>query len=229
MNHPSKSAMGENISLKSPNTQVVMAILLFVLSAVLAGTTEVGEWEASLFVAIHSWPIWLTPLFLIITQAGNVTVFFLLAAVYLIKKNFHLGLRLLMSGSLAYLLSGVAKDLLGRPRPSELLLEVVVRDWYVRGPGFPSGHTALATAIALVIGFHLPKKYRWVVPVMIVLVGLSRIYLGVHAPLDVVGGFAIGWGSYAIFRNVRLTDIHKKAKNFKSSSLKKRRKRHKLK
>lgn len=66
---------------------------------------------------------------------------------------------------------------------------------------------ALATAMALVMWHYLPKKYRWVVPVWIVVVGISRVYLGIHAPLDIIGGFAIGWLSYALFRHVRLQDI----------------------
>jgi membrane-associated phospholipid phosphatase len=33
------------------------------------------------------------------------------------------------------------------------------------------------------------------------------MYLGVHTPLDIVGGFAIGWGAYALFRHVRLYDV----------------------
>ena len=91
------------------------------------------------------------------------------------------------------MITGVAKDLWGRARPNELLLDVVNLDYIVRGPGFPSGHMALATALAFTIGHYLPKKYHWVPIVWIVGVGLSRMYLGIHAPLDIVGGFAIGW------------------------------------
>jgi membrane-associated phospholipid phosphatase len=116
-------------------------------------------------------------------------------------------LRLLLTATLAYQLSGFAKDIWGRARPTEILANVLNLDYVVRGPGFPSGHMALATAMALTVGLYLPRKYQWIVPVWIIGVGLSRMYLGIHAPLDIAGGFAIGWLSYALFRHVRLQDI----------------------
>lgn len=213
--------------LRSPNAQVVLALILFAISAFFASSGDLGLLETKIFHIIYDLPIWLVPLFLTITQIGNITLFFIVAALYLMKRNFHMGLRILMSGTLAYLLAGVAKDLMGRPRPTELLLDVISRELYVRGPGFPSGHTALATAVMLVIGYHLPKKHRWIVPVVILLVAVSRVYLGVHAPLDIVGGYAIGWGAYAIFRNVRISDIHKRYKK-SQKSLKKPKNKNKL-
>ncbi len=199
--------------LKNHNTQLLMAIVLFALAAFLTSKNHVYGWEEWLFTTIYGWSDALLLPFVIITQAGNVFVFFALAAALLLKKYHAIVIRLLMSGLLSYLLAGVAKDLVGRGRPLELLSDIVYRDYIVRGAGFPSGHTALATAVALVIGAHLPKRYQWLVPAIIIGVALSRIYLGVHLPLDVVGGFAIGWGSVALFRNVQLRTIKKRKRN----------------
>jgi len=160
-----------------------------------------------IFHLIYGWPNLLLPVFFIITQFGSIHMLGLLVAVYLTSRHYHIVLRLLLSGTLAYQLSGFAKDIWGRARPNDFLLDVVNRDYIVRGPGFPSGHVALATALALTMGHYLPKKYHWLIAVWIVGVGLSRIYLGVHAPLDVLAGFAIGWFCYALFRHVRLYDI----------------------
>src|SRR5205823_7107152 len=83
------------------------------------------------------------------------------------------------------------KHFIHRARPAGLLHDVHLR-WMDTGNGFPSGHTATATIILLILIPYLPKKWRWIVPLGIVLMALSRIYLGLHAPLDVIGGFAVG-------------------------------------
>lgn len=190
-----------------PTTQVALALLLFVLTVVASRGADMTGWEISLFKAVYTLPDALLPLFLIVTQLGSIYTLAVLTALYFVTQRYHIVIRVLMSGLLAYLLAGFAKDMWGRTRPHEFLLDVVSRDYIVRGPGFPSGHTALATALALTVGYYLPKKYRRLVPVFIVAVGLSRMYLGIHAPLDIVGGFAIGWFSYALFRHVRLQDV----------------------
>jgi glycosyltransferase 2 family protein len=215
--------------LKLPDYQLAVALVLFIISAWLARDGKMAEWEKDVFNVIYGLPIALTPVFLLITQLGNITVFFILAAVYFVKRQHHVVVRLFLNGLSAYLLAGVAKDLLGRPRPVELLVGVIGRDVLTRGPGFPSGHVALATAVLLTIAHYSPKKYQWLAPAGIMAVAVSRIYLGAHAPLDVLGGFAIGWGTYALFRNVRVSDFHRKLKTKTINGLKKSPARHILK
>ncbi|MEX2014962.1 MAG: phosphatase PAP2 family protein [Candidatus Saccharimonadales bacterium] len=191
-----------------PTLQLFLALGLFIISVIASRGAQMSAWEISLFQSVYDLPDFLHPVFFVITQFGSIYVLALLLILYLARKHYHIVLRLLLTGTLAYLLTGVAKDLWGRARPTELLLDIVNLDYIVRGPGFPSGHMALAAALALTIGHYLPKKYHWIPIVWIVGVGLSRMYLGVHAPLDIVGGFAIGWGAYALFRHVRLYDIN---------------------
>lgn len=191
----------------SPTVQLALALILFVAAVLASRGKDIAAWEASLFQMVYGWPDSLFPVFIVITQMGSILMLGALAGLYLLKRKYHILLRLLMSGLLAYLAAGFAKDIWGRGRPSELLLDIVSLDFIVRGPGFPSGHVALATALAFVIGHYLPRKYHWLPVVWIVGVGLSRMYLGVHVPLDIVGGFAIGWASYALFRHVRLYDV----------------------
>ncbi|HYF96807.1 MAG TPA: phosphatase PAP2 family protein [Patescibacteria group bacterium] len=190
-----------------PTIQLFLALGLFAITVIASRGVDMAGWEITLFQSIYNLPDFLHPVFLIITQMGSIYMLGLLLILYLIKKHHHIVLRLLLTGTLAYLVTGVAKDLWGRARPNEILIDVVNLDYVVRGPGFPSGHTALATALALTLMHYLPKKYHWIVPAWIVGVGLSRMYLGIHAPLDILGGFAIGWASYALFRHVRLYDI----------------------
>lgn len=201
-----KKAWYSNIT---PTQQLGLAAALFAAATLLSREPAISDWEAHIFDAIYTLPSWLHGFFYVITQFGSIYVFFILAAFYIAKKHYHIVIRLLMAGSLAYLLAGFAKSVWGRARPEDMLPNIIALD-VTQGPGFPSGHTALAVALALTIGHYLPRKYHWIPVVWIVGVALSRIYLGVHLPLDIIGGFAIGLISYALFRHVRIYDLAKR-------------------
>lgn len=203
----------------SPTKQLVLALVLFAVSVLLSRGADMTNWEQGVFSFVYGLPGFLHPFFFVITQAGTIYFAGLSIAYFAYKKKFYVVTKLLLGGLIAYLASGFAKDIWGRPRPFEFLENVTNLDYVVRGPGFPSGHTALATVTLLTIMRYLPKKLRSLVLVLIALVALSRLYLGIHAPLDVIGGFAIGWAAYALVLHLRIYDVYHgddKHKNKKS-------------
>lgn len=140
----------------------------------------------------------------VITQLGSPIAIAIAALVALLLNRKKVAIALLGSGALAYTLIAWVKVTVARPRPDTLLPDVIVRFEQTLGHSFPSGHTAIATALALSVWPYIPPRYRWLLVVWIVVVGLSRINLGVHWPVDIVGGFAVGAFAAAVVRLIML-------------------------
>lgn len=171
---------------------IVLGLVVFILAALGARRGVMLPWEIRLFNHIFGWPDYLRWLFLAFTQFGSASAIGVAVLVSFIAGYRQLTWRLFLTESFAYVLVITAKEFIVRARPYILLNGIHERELFVSGSGFPSGHTAVATALALTIAPHLPKSWRWLPFAWILLVGLSRVYLGVHAPLDIVGGFGIG-------------------------------------
>ncbi len=98
-----------------------------------------------------------------------------------------------ISVAIGGLLTGVLKESVDRlrPEPAGVGLDPAVPT--PGDPSFPSGHTATAFAGAVVVASLYPRL-RWPALALAALVGLSRVYLGVHFTLDVLAGAALGLG-----------------------------------
>lgn len=88
------------------------------------------------------------------------------------------------------------KGLLERGRPASFLDDVNLRGSLgadnMDGLGFPSGHVAVAVALAAVVYPCLTPRWRVVTMVLTTTVALTRLYFGAHFPLDALGGAALG-------------------------------------
>lgn len=111
--------------------------------------------------------------------------------------------QLLLSVGSSFLLSLILKGLVSRPRPN-----VIPRLVEVSGFSYPSGHALVSSAtyvtLALILFRYFPKSlHRGMIFTFLVVlsgfVGLSRIYLGVHYPSDVLSAFSLGIGWALLF------------------------------
>ena len=129
-----------------------------------------------------------------ITMLGNAGWFWILLTLVLIlnKRTRTVGTASALSLLFGFLVTNlILKNLVARVRPydfSDQILPLIARPWDY---SFPSGHTCASFACALICVHLLPKKAGIPVLILAVLVAFSRLYLGVHYPTDVLGGFLI--------------------------------------
>lgn len=121
---------------------------------------------------------------------------------FLFTKKKKEGLLIAGSIAVACIVSYIVKEIVIRPRPYDSLVDSFHLWWeYVDGPVesvycFPSMHSAAAMACVVAMFIHSKKKGPWLLAIIYpLLMGASRLYLMVHYPSDVVGGYIVGIAS----------------------------------
>ena len=168
---------------------------LFGVSAVLLKAGAVS-WDVSLFGMLNQVPSALasvlTPLSRLFLPAGIVAVVVLTVGYVVARNRSVLPLATgAIAAAAAWALAHVAKALAERPRPYEVIAGAVLRQQPAHGTSFPSTHTAVTMAVVIALVPFLPRALAAVALTYAVLVGWSRVYLGVHYPLDVLAGAGI--------------------------------------
>lgn len=121
-----------------------------------------------------------------------------LVAVVLISILMLFKLRLGLAALLAFVLSGfiaqVLKRIFDMPRPPTMFDDVHLLGESLSSYSFPSGHATTTGALAMLalLLWKSDKRIAWSAFVLLTIAAYGRIYAGVHFPLDVVVGFAIG-------------------------------------
>ncbi len=178
-------------------------------NSLLAANTQIQRMEETVLLAGRSaenvsdpfGPPWFENAVRDITALGSTIVLGLLTLMivvyFILRHEYPAAWLITISVVGAQILSSLLKLGIGRPRP-----DVVLHLMHASDFSFPSGHSLLSTVFFLTIGLYaagcvmdrrLKIYYCTVATVVTLLVGLSRVYLGVHYPTDVIAGWLIGF------------------------------------
>jgi undecaprenyl-diphosphatase len=165
---------------------------------------SIWNWGNALIVSIQTIhnPI-IDSFFRAVTEMGS--AMFILAAVAFVlwSVDKETGIRLFYLLLISTAVNSWAKRLIGHPRPFDWpspQTSPVLKLVDVGGNGLPSGHAQSALLWSIYLASRLKGRWAWAGALVYCLaVGFSRIYLGVHFPTDVLGGFVLGLALVSLF------------------------------
>jgi len=160
---------------------------------------EILRWGLDIVVAVQQFRTsWLDSFFIIISSLGNDFFYFLLMPLIFWCVDKNMGARLIIIFCFSNWVNSSVKNLLQQPRPFNLDPSVKVIN--IGGPGIPSGHAqgSLLTWGFIAKIFNKKSIYIFAV-IFILLMALSRVYLGAHFPTDIFGGWILALAILIIY------------------------------
>lgn len=144
-----------------------------------------------------------TPIAKFITNFGGaIFVISLTTILFFVIKDKKIGISIIANLGIVTILNQIIKFIMQRPRPTEF--RIIEETGY----SFPSGHSMVSLAfygylVYLIYKYinnkHLKRTLIIILSVLICVIGVSRIYLGVHYTSDVLGGFLISFAYLIIY------------------------------
>ena len=144
-----------------------------------------------------------TPIAKFITNFGGaIFVISLTTILFFVIKDKKIGISIIANLGIVTILNQIIKFIMQRPRPTEF--RIIEETGY----SFPSGHSMVSLAfygylIYLIYKYinnkHLKRTLIIILSILICIIGVSRIYLGVHYTSDVLGGFLISLAYLIIY------------------------------
>lgn len=136
----------------------------------------------------------LTAFFEAVTMLGEETILIVLVAAIYFMYDKRLAQRMFFITATSLAFNGIVKNFVKRPRPFQGGKISAIREETATGYSFPSGHTQTFATGSFAFAVHLKKCWLYVFSIVFtLLIGFSRMYLGVHYPTDVLFGAIFGF------------------------------------
>ena len=155
----------------------------------------IAEGNLLLFIQEYIRQPFLNDIVIFITKLGDRGIIWIVLGIIFLfpKKTRRAAILSLLSLLCAHLLCNeVLKDYVGRIRPYEVVEGLTSLIGPQSGYSFPSGHAMCGFAAAIVYFRHQPRRLGVPMLVLAILIAVSRLYVGVHYPSDVIIGAVLG-------------------------------------
>ncbi len=143
------------------------------------------------FINLSYHNIFLDNLVLLLSNMGIIFFWIIIAVILYFmgnEKTKNIVKKMIIVLVIVVIVTNLLKVIVMRPRPYTVLSNLVVLATETDF-SFPSGHTSISTSMAFLLSREYGKYYLMIIPLV---VALSRLYIGVHYPSDVLGGFLVG-------------------------------------
>jgi len=188
------------LKIQANGTLVSMLVIftLVAVSLIWSAGQRIDVWIFMFFNMHGRRAPWLDWLMLSFTQIGNFVFALVVALILFLSGNKFLAYKLILGILTLGLVIGVMKILIHRTRPYIKLKNIRIIGSRASGQSFPSGHTGQSFFMATLLSHYFQVNIYIGIALygVALLVGITRIYVGMHYPRDVIGGAILGtaWG-----------------------------------
>ena len=195
----------ESLKAQGPLVIIVLIFALVAVSLMWSIGQHIDVWVFMYFNMSGQRATWLDWMMLGFTQIGSGIFAIVVVLILFLSENNLLAYELALGTLTLWLVVELIKVIIHRNRPYIKLKNIRIVGSRASGYSFPSGHTSQAFfTVTLLLHYYNVNVWVWLGLYSVsLLVGITRIYVGMHYPRDVLGGAMLGiaWGLLGVIVN----------------------------